>query len=75
MIHPIETESYRILETRVDLSHLDPAPRAVVERVIHASADPEYATSTVVDVVAECCTGCLACVEICPRDAIEEVRA
>ena len=52
MIHPIETESYRILETRVDLSHLDPGPRAVVERVIHASADPEYATSTVVDATA-----------------------
>ena len=44
MIHPIETESYRILETRVDLSHLESGPRAVVERVIHASADPEYAT-------------------------------
>lgn len=52
MIHPIETESYRILETRVDLSHLDPGPRAVVERVIHASADPEYAASAVVDVAA-----------------------
>jgi precorrin-8X/cobalt-precorrin-8 methylmutase len=49
VIHPIETESYRILETRVDLSRVDPGPRAVVERVIHASADPEYATSTVVD--------------------------
>jgi precorrin-8X/cobalt-precorrin-8 methylmutase len=52
VIHPIETESYRILETRVDLSHLDPGPRAVVERVIHASADHEYAASTVVDVAA-----------------------
>ena len=52
MIHPIETESYRILETRIDLSHLVPGPRAVVERVIHASADPEYAASTVVDVAA-----------------------
>jgi precorrin-8X/cobalt-precorrin-8 methylmutase len=52
VIHPIETESYRILETRVDLSHLDPGPRAVVERVIHASADPEYAASTVVDIAA-----------------------
>ena len=52
MIHPIEMESYRILETRVDLSHLDPGPRAVVERVIHASADPEYASSTVVDTAA-----------------------
>ena len=52
MIHPIETESYRILETRVDLAHLDAGPRAVVERVIHASADPEYAMSTVVDAAA-----------------------
>jgi precorrin-8X/cobalt-precorrin-8 methylmutase len=52
VIHPIEAESYRILETRVDLSHLDPGPRAVVERVIHASADPEYAASMVVDVAA-----------------------
>lgn len=49
MIHPIESESYRILETRVDLSHLGPASRAVVERVIHASADLEYATSMRVD--------------------------
>jgi precorrin-8X/cobalt-precorrin-8 methylmutase len=49
VIHPIEVESYRILEARVDLSHLAPGPRAVVERVIHASADPEYATSMIVD--------------------------
>jgi len=52
VIHPIEMESYRILETRVDLSEFDLGPRAVVERVIHASADPEYATSTVVDAAA-----------------------
>lgn len=49
MIHPIEAESYRILETRVDLSRLEPGPRAVVERVIHASADLEYAASMIVD--------------------------
>ena len=49
MIHPIEAESYRILETRVDLSHFGPASRPVVERVIHASADAEYATSMKVD--------------------------
>jgi precorrin isomerase len=49
VIHPIEMESYRILETRVDLSHLGSRSRAVVERVIHASADPEYAASMVVD--------------------------
>lgn len=48
-IHPIEVESYRILAGRVDLGHLAPGPRAIVERVIHASADLEYATSMVLD--------------------------
>jgi precorrin isomerase len=52
VIHPIEMESYRILEARVDLSQFDSGPRAIVERVIHASADPEYATSTIVDAAA-----------------------
>jgi precorrin isomerase len=42
-IHPIEVESYRILGRRIDLSHWPDGPRAVVERVIHASADLEYA--------------------------------
>lgn len=42
-VHPIEAESYRILAERVDLSHMDPGRRAVVERVIHASADLDYA--------------------------------
>lgn len=41
-IHPIEVESYRILRDRVALDHLPPAERAVVERVVHASADLEY---------------------------------
>ncbi len=48
-IHPIETESYRILRNLVDLSHLEPLSRAVAERVIHASADLEYADSLVLD--------------------------
>lgn len=48
-VHPIETESYRILREMVDLSHLGPLGRAVAERVIHASADPEYAESLVLD--------------------------
>ena len=48
-VHPIERESYRILRGLVDLSHLGPLGRAVAERVIHASADPEYATSLVFD--------------------------
>ena len=48
-VHPIERESYRILRALVDLSHLGPLGRAVAERVIHASADPEYAKGLVLD--------------------------
>lgn len=48
-VHPIETESYRILRGLVDLSRLGPLSRAVAERVIHASADLEYAESLVLD--------------------------
>ena len=48
-VHPVEAESYRILRGLVDLSHLGPLSRAVAERVIHASADPEYAESLVLD--------------------------
>jgi precorrin-8X/cobalt-precorrin-8 methylmutase len=51
-VHPIETESYRILRGMVDLSHLGPLSRAVAERVIHASADPDYAESLVLDEAA-----------------------
>lgn len=38
----IEAQSYRILRSRVDLSALPPLKRAVVERVVHASADLGY---------------------------------
>jgi precorrin isomerase len=48
-VHPIEAESYRILSERLDLSGLGPLSRAVVERVVHASADLEYARSLVLD--------------------------
>jgi len=48
-VHPIETESYRILRGMVDLSSLGPLSRAVAERVIHASADPEYAETLALD--------------------------
>jgi precorrin-8X/cobalt-precorrin-8 methylmutase len=47
--HPIEVESYRILRELVDLSRFGPLGRAVAERVIHASADLEYAESLVLD--------------------------
>jgi precorrin-8X/cobalt-precorrin-8 methylmutase len=48
-IHPIERESYRILRSRIDLSHLPPLSRAVAERVCHASADLSFAESLVLD--------------------------
>jgi precorrin-8X/cobalt-precorrin-8 methylmutase len=48
-VHPIEAESYRILRARVDLSHLPALTRAVTERVVHASADLDYADTLVAD--------------------------
>ena len=50
--HPIEVESYRILRSRIDLSHLPPLTLAVTERIIHASADFDYATDLVADEAA-----------------------
>lgn len=44
-IHPIEVESYRILDQRVDLSRWPDGDRDVVARVIHSTADLEFATS------------------------------
>jgi precorrin-8X/cobalt-precorrin-8 methylmutase len=41
-VHPIETESYRILRSRVDTGHLPPLTRAVVERIVHTTADPTW---------------------------------
>ena len=51
-VHPIERESYRIMRSLVDLSHLPPLSLAVTERVIHASADLEYAGTLVLDEAA-----------------------
>jgi precorrin-8X/cobalt-precorrin-8 methylmutase len=51
-VHPIEAESYRILRGRVDLSHLPALTRAVTERVVHASADLEYADTLLTDEAA-----------------------
>jgi precorrin-8X/cobalt-precorrin-8 methylmutase len=48
-VHPIEQESYRIMRGLVDLSRLSPLSKAVAERVIHASADLEYAESLALD--------------------------
>lgn len=44
----IEAESFRIMAGRVDLARFGPLARTVVARVIHASADLEYAASMVV---------------------------
>ena len=51
-VHPIEAESYRILRGLVDLSRFGSLGKAVAERVIHASADLEYAGSLVLDEAA-----------------------
>ena len=49
VVHPIEQESFAILRSRVDLSHLPPLSRAVTERVVHSSADLDYVTDLVLD--------------------------
>jgi precorrin-8X/cobalt-precorrin-8 methylmutase len=45
----MEEESYRILRSRIDLSRLPRFSRDVTERIIHASADFDYATDLVCD--------------------------
>lgn len=49
VIHPIEQESFRRLRTRLDTSGFPPLSRAVVERVVHSSADLGYAGDLVLD--------------------------
>ena len=51
-VHPIEQESFTILRSRVDLSHLPALHRAVVERVVHSSADLGYVDDVVTDEAA-----------------------
>ena len=48
-VHPIEQESFAILRSRVDLSHLPPLSRAVTERVVHSSADLGYVDDLVLE--------------------------
>ncbi len=48
-VHPIEEESFRILRSRLDTASLPPLTRAVVERVVHASADLDYFGDLVCD--------------------------
>ncbi len=49
---PVETSSFRILRSRIDLSALPPLSRAVLERVILATADFDYVTDLVCDELA-----------------------
>ncbi|MFD1659766.1 precorrin-8X methylmutase [Streptomyces caeni] len=49
VVHPIEQESFRRLRSRLDTSHFAPLSRAVVERVVHSSADLGYASDLVLD--------------------------
>ena len=48
-VHPIEAESFRILRSRLDTSRLPPLRRAVIERVVHSSADLGYAADLIAD--------------------------
>jgi len=48
-VDPVQDESYRILRSRADLSGLAPLSRAVMERVIHETADFGYLTDLVCD--------------------------
>ena len=49
VVHPIEQQSFAVLRSRVDLSHLPPLSRAVLERVVHSSADLSYVDDLVLD--------------------------
>jgi len=47
--HPIEVESYALLRSRLDTCDLPPLSRAVVERVVHTTADLSWAGELVCD--------------------------
>ena len=51
-VHPIEAESYALLRARLDVTDLLPLSRAVVERVVHGTADPSWAGELVLDETA-----------------------
>jgi precorrin-8X/cobalt-precorrin-8 methylmutase len=51
-VHPIEVESYRILRSTVDTTHLPPHTRDVVERIVHTTADPGWVADIVADEAA-----------------------
>jgi precorrin-8X/cobalt-precorrin-8 methylmutase len=52
-VSEIEQQSYQILRSRVDTGRLPPLTRAVVERIIHASADVGYLGDVTVSAEAD----------------------
>jgi precorrin-8X/cobalt-precorrin-8 methylmutase len=50
--HPIERESYEILRSRVDTAGFPPLTRAVIERVVHSTADVALVDDIVCDEVS-----------------------
>jgi precorrin-8X/cobalt-precorrin-8 methylmutase len=65
-VHPIEARSYQIMRSRVDTSGLAPLTRAVVERIIHASADLDYLPDVRVSSEADLEKACEALAAGCP---------
>lgn len=51
-VHPIEAESYRIMEARVDFSRWPDGERAIVARMVHATADEAFAETALIGVGA-----------------------
>ncbi|MGC9669522.1 precorrin-8X methylmutase [Planosporangium sp. 12N6] len=51
-VHPIESESYRILRSVVDTAHLPARTRDVAERIVHTTADPSWVDDLVADEAA-----------------------
>jgi precorrin-8X/cobalt-precorrin-8 methylmutase len=66
VVHPIEVRSYEIMRSRVDTSALPPLTRAVVERVIHASADVDYLGDLVISSEQDLAAAQLALLAGCP---------
>jgi precorrin-8X/cobalt-precorrin-8 methylmutase len=48
-VHPIETQSYRIIRSTVDTRDLPRHSRDVVERIVHTTADPSWRGDLVLD--------------------------
>lgn len=52
VVHPIESQSYRILRSTVDTSGLAPRSRDVAERIVHTTADLGWLDDLVLDEAA-----------------------